>query len=103
MGEHLTYFPRMRVTLGEEGGRRFFGGRGGLGGGLRGLGSGIVEVGKAWWSAIGMNLRPLVALYGEIWPWALVLLTVIAGLWWLGGALQGRIKDQALRVWRFPA
>jgi uncharacterized protein (DUF2235 family) len=71
-------------------------------GGLRGLGSGIVEVGKAWWSAIGMNLRPLLALYCEIWPWALVLLAVIAGLWWLGGTLQGRIKDQALRVWRFP-
>ena len=71
--------------------------------GLRGLWPGLVEIFKAWWSVVGLNLRPLIALYCGIWPWALVVLAVMAGLWWLGGDLQGRIKDKALRVWRFPA
>lgn len=71
--------------------------------GLRGLWPGVVEIVKAWWSVVGLTLRPLIALYSTIWSWALVLLVVMAGLWWLGGDLKGRIKDKALRVWRFPA
>ena len=55
----------------------------------------------AWLSAVRLSVDPLWALYREIWPWAAVLLVVMAGLWWRGGDLQGRIKDQALRVWRF--
>lgn len=54
----------------------------------------------AWVWALRLSFDPLWALYREIWPWALVLLAGMAGLWWMGGALQGRIKDQALRVWR---
>ena len=55
----------------------------------------------AWLAAVRLSVDPLWALYREIWPWAAVLLVVMAGLWWRGGDLQGRIKDQALRVWRF--
>ena len=54
----------------------------------------------AWLSALRLDLAPLWALYRDIWPWAAVLLAVSAGLWWWAGDLQGRIKDQALRVWR---
>ncbi len=72
-------------------------------GGWRGLWPGMREIVGAWWSAVSLNPRPLLALYCEVWPWAAVLLMVTAGLWWLGGDLQGRIKDQALRVWRFTA
>lgn len=70
--------------------------------GWRGLWPGAVEIFKAWWAVVGLNLRPLLALYCGVWPWAVVLLAGMAGLWWLGGDLQGRIKDMALRVWRFP-
>jgi uncharacterized protein (DUF2235 family) len=55
----------------------------------------------AWLSAIRLDFDPLFALYHDLWPWVGVLLVVMGGLWWWGGALQGRIKDQALRVWRF--
>ncbi len=64
------------------------------------LWSGAKAIGLAWAAALRLSFDPLWALYREIWPWALVLLAVMAALWWLGGALQGRIKDQALRVWR---
>lgn len=68
----------------------------------RGLWPAAVEMFKAWWAVVGLNLRPLLALYCAVWPWALLLLAGMAGLWWLGSDLQGRIKDKALRVWRFP-
>jgi uncharacterized protein (DUF2235 family) len=68
---------------------------------LRSLYVGVKEIVSAWVSAIGLNLRPLWGLYADIWPWALLLLVVTAVLWWWAGDLQGKIKDQALRVWRF--
>lgn len=64
------------------------------------LWSGGKAVVLAWASALRLSFDPLWALYRDIWPWALALLAVLAGLWRLGAALQGRIKDQALRVWR---
>ncbi len=69
--------------------------------GLRGLWPGLKDIVSGWWSAVSFDPRPLFALYCEVWPWAAVLVLVMAGLWWWGGDLQGRIKDQALRVWRF--
>ena len=72
-------------------------------GGWRALWPGVKAVAGGWWSAIKLDPGPLFALYCGIWPWALGLLAVMAALWWWGGDLQGRIKDQALRVWRFPA
>jgi uncharacterized protein (DUF2235 family) len=55
----------------------------------------------AWLSALRLDLDALVALYQDIWPWAATLVGLSALLWWWAGDLQGRIKDQALRVWRF--
>jgi hypothetical protein len=72
-------------------------------GGWRALWPGAKAVAGGWWSAIKLDPGPLFALYCGIWPWTLGLLAVMAALWWWGGDLQGRIKDQALRVWRFPA
>lgn len=69
--------------------------------GLRGLWPGLKGILSGWWSAVSLDPRPLLALYCDIWPWAAVVLAVMAGLWWWGDDLRGRIKDQALRVWRF--
>lgn len=56
---------------------------------------------SAWIAAAGLNFGPLWALYRDLWPLALALaLSAVALAWW-GGDLRGRIKDQALRVWRF--
>lgn len=52
-------------------------------------------------SALRLSFEPLWALYCGIWPWAVALLVVQAVLWGRAGILQGRMKDQALRVWRF--
>ncbi|WP_333817234.1 DUF2235 domain-containing protein [Tabrizicola sp.] len=54
----------------------------------------------AWVSALRLSFGPLCALYGDIWPGAALLVAAWVVLWWWGGGLQGRIKDQALRVWR---
>ncbi len=59
------------------------------------------EVLLAWVAAISFDLGPLWTLYRDIWPVALALVVVMAGFWWWGDDLRGRIKDQALRVWRF--
>ena len=53
-----------------------------------------------WAAALKFDVDPLWALYRDIWVWATVLLVVSVGLWWASGALQGRIKDTSLRVWR---
>jgi uncharacterized protein (DUF2235 family) len=68
---------------------------------LENLWSSAKAIGLAWFSALRFRFEPLWALYGDIWPWAAFLLAMLAGLWWWAGDLQGRIKDQALRVWRF--
>lgn len=68
-----------------------------------GLWDGIRAIVGAWMSAASLNLKPLIALYQPDWPWAGVLALVIAVLWWKAGDLQGRIKDQALLVWRFKS
>lgn len=69
------------------------------------LGANLTEsvriTGLAWVSALSLRVDPLWALYRDIWPWAAVLVAVLALLWWWAGSLQGRIKDQALRVWSF--
>lgn len=67
---------------------------------LPNLWSGAKAIVLAWLAAVRLSFEPLLALYCGIWPWAGVLLAVMAGLWCWGGGLQGRIKDQALRVWR---
>ena len=69
--------------------------------GLTGLWPGLKAMLQAWWSAVSFGFEPFLALYLSVWPWALVLLAVLAVLWWWAGALHGKIKDQALRVWRF--
>ena len=68
---------------------------------LSNLWTSAVAIGKAWVSALSLGFGPLWALYQGIWPWAAVLVAVMVVLWWSAGDLQGRIKDQALRVWRF--
>jgi uncharacterized protein (DUF2235 family) len=68
---------------------------------LRSLWRGVIEIVMAWVSALGLKLGPLWALYQPMWSWALVLVGLVAVLAWFSGYLQGRIKDQALRVWRF--
>lgn len=57
-------------------------------------------VALAWLSALRLSLDPLWALYRDIWPLAAVLVAVSVGLWLWSAALQGRIKDEALRVWQ---
>lgn len=61
---------------------------------------GVKAIVSAWVSAVGLNLRPLWGLYAGFWPWAALLLAVMVILWWWAGNLHGKIKDQALRVWR---
>jgi uncharacterized protein (DUF2235 family) len=56
---------------------------------------------KAWMSAFALNLGPVLALYREVWPVAVGLLALFAGLWVWAGSLQGRIKDAALTVFAF--
>lgn len=64
------------------------------------LAEGVEAIVLAWVGAFSLKLQPLWALYQPIWPWALALLLVIGVLAWWAGDLHGRIKDQALRVWR---
>lgn len=66
-----------------------------------GLGNSVTEVVLAWTSALRLSFGPLTALYSAILPWACLCLATFAALWWWGGDLQGRIKDEARRVWRF--
>jgi uncharacterized protein (DUF2235 family) len=67
---------------------------------LRSLWDGGREVIAAWVAAVAFSPGPLWALYRDFWPWALPLIAIIAVLWWWAGEVQGRIKHQALRVWR---
>lgn len=63
------------------------------------LSSGVKAIAFGWASALRLDLAPLWTLYREVWPVAALLIAASAVLWWWSGALQGRIKDQALRVW----
>ncbi len=71
-----------------------------LGKPLRHLWAGLKEIVWSWYALIGLDAGPLRSLYQDVWPWALLLAAVIAGLWWWAGDLQSRIKDQALKVWK---
>lgn len=68
---------------------------------LHSLWGGVQEIALGWMAAFSLKPGPLWALYAGVWPLTLGLLAVLAGLWWGAADLQGRIKDQALRVWRF--